>query len=310
MEVYTIMAAKHFAIKALLKSEIIRLPITSEDIKNYLIPKGWRFVAFNLDDEKSVELLNHYGLLDYAKIHKCFSYKKSVTRYVFYQKNLSEREKIQVFAHELGHIEMGHFSESGVLGYTPNGVLDDAQEEEANEFTIEFLAPSCILKKATVNTLEEIHKNTLLEGILLDHAYTNVNHTISITNDEETLISKFKGYILTRKSKATKTGLKHILPIVLIASVTLTLLFNINSQRQKKNYTTNLTEPATATALPTPTAIVPVPAVPSEVVITSSGEKYHKPDCIYVKNKTNTVSLSIEEAINMGYESCEVCDPE
>ena len=46
---------------------------------------------------------------------------------------------------------------------------------------------------------------------------------------------------------------------------------------------------------------------PSEVVITSAGTHYHIPDCYYVKYKTNTINLTITEAINTGKEPCEVC---
>lgn len=45
------------------------------------------------------------------------------------------------------------------------------------------------------------------------------------------------------------------------------------------------------------------------VVKTSSGEKYHKPDCRYVKNKTNISELTLEEGMNSGLEPCSICRP-
>ena len=45
----------------------------------------------------------------------------------------------------------------------------------------------------------------------------------------------------------------------------------------------------------------------SNIIITVSGTKYHKSDCFHIKNKTNTIELSIEEAVNAGYESCKDC---
>lgn len=44
-----------------------------------------------------------------------------------------------------------------------------------------------------------------------------------------------------------------------------------------------------------------------EVLVTKSGRKYHKPNCQYVEYKTNTISLSLDEAIRAGYEPCKVC---
>ncbi len=48
----------------------------------------------------------------------------------------------------------------------------------------------------------------------------------------------------------------------------------------------------------------------TSVVITKSGEKYHLPDCQYVRNNTNTINMSKEEALNAGYEPCAVCRPD
>lgn len=310
MEVYTIMAAKHFAIKALLKSEIDRLPIISLDIKKHLKSKGWEFVAFNLEDEKSVALLNRYGLLEFAKNHSGFSFMRDNIKLIFYRRDLTEEEKIQVFAHELGHIELEHFSKIGVLGYTPDGILNNAQENEANDFALEFQAPSCILKKAQFKTLDELHKNTLLNGCLLKQVYANIYSEESISTDEELLISKFKGYLLLHEKVHVKDKRKpvfgYVIPTAIIITVTMILLSNIPKQTKQENIKP-LPEITTFTQLETS---APQTQRENLVIITSSGKKYHKPTCMYVKDKTNTVSLSIEEAINMGYESCEVCDPE
>lgn len=43
---------------------------------------------------------------------------------------------------------------------------------------------------------------------------------------------------------------------------------------------------------------------------TKYSNKIHLPDCQYVKNKSNTVSLDYEEALNAELESCKVCKPD
>ena len=310
MEVYAIMAAKYFAIRTLLKSEIDRLPIISLDIKKHLKSKGWEFVAFNLDDEKSIALLNRYGLLKFAKNHSGFSFMRDNIKLIFYRHDLSEEEKIQVFAHELGHIELEHFSKIGVLGYTPDGILNNAQENEANDFALEFQAPSCILKKAQFKTLDELHKNTLLKGCLLKQVYANIYSEESISTDEELLISKFKGYLLLHEKVHVKDKRKpvfgYVIPTAIIITVTTILLSNIPKQTKQENIKP-LPEITTFTQVETS---APQTQRENLVIIKKKKKKYHKPTCMYVKDKTNTVSLSIEEAINMGYDPCEVCDPE
>lgn len=46
-----------------------------------------------------------------------------------------------------------------------------------------------------------------------------------------------------------------------------------------------------------------------KVVITQSGDKYHKPDCIYVESKNNTQEMTVQQAVALGKEPCSVCKP-
>jgi len=56
--------------------------------------------------------------------------------------------------------------------------------------------------------------------------------------------------------------------------------------------------------------IVDTAGNPSDVVvITASGDKYHRPDCVYVQNKTNTQELTREKAEALKKEPCAACRP-
>lgn len=44
-----------------------------------------------------------------------------------------------------------------------------------------------------------------------------------------------------------------------------------------------------------------------QVIVTSSGTRYHLPNCRYVKYKTNIIEKDINTAINAGYTPCKVC---
>ena len=46
-----------------------------------------------------------------------------------------------------------------------------------------------------------------------------------------------------------------------------------------------------------------------KVVVTRSGDKYHKPDCIYVESKNNTQEMTVQQAVALGKDPCSVCKP-
>lgn len=46
-----------------------------------------------------------------------------------------------------------------------------------------------------------------------------------------------------------------------------------------------------------------------QVVITASGDKYHLPDCQYVKDRANVTAVTVSEALRLGKEPCKVCQP-
>lgn len=47
-----------------------------------------------------------------------------------------------------------------------------------------------------------------------------------------------------------------------------------------------------------------------EYYITESGEKYHKADCIFVKDKTNVERLTEKDYYSGEYEACQICLPD
>lgn len=49
--------------------------------------------------------------------------------------------------------------------------------------------------------------------------------------------------------------------------------------------------------------------IAAEVLITASGDKYHLPDCQYVKDRANVTTVSLAEALRLGKEPCKVCRP-
>lgn len=52
-----------------------------------------------------------------------------------------------------------------------------------------------------------------------------------------------------------------------------------------------------------------ISAISSEdvVYVTRTGEKYHQSNCIYIEDKTDLTEMSIDEAVQKGYEECKIC---
>ena len=294
--------ARAFAEKTLIKAGIMRLPILSEHIQEYLEAEGWEFISYSLDDEKSLKLLNKLNLLDHAKHNPGFSYCNGDTRIIFYRNDLSEKEKVIVFAHELGHIKIGHLSSFGALGYDA-GFITKPQEDEANDFAVEFLAPTYILHQAHIKTEEEIQSYTLLNKKYSGRVLSNLQDKISVTGNEKRLSQLFKTYIANHTKHKAKRTARIAAPIVVIVSLTVMLSAFITNHNQEEDI-----KQVQTTAVPETTEErTQIDA--GNVYITTSGKKYHRPTCGFVKNKSNVLEISVEEAIKMGYKPCEVCNP-
>lgn len=308
-----------FAEKALINARISKLPIQSNDIQSYLESYGWKFAAYDLNHKRSLETLEKLNLLTIAQNNTAFTYISidGLSRLIFYRHDLSEKEKVLVFAHELGHIEIGH-SGIGALGYN-DGVVMKPQEEEANDFAVEFLAPTYVLRQIHANTIKDIQKYTLLDDTHCGAALSNLQNEELNTDDSNQIRILFSKYLEEIHKNRHKHNFSNILRyavpaaiIIILSALLIThqmapdkqLDENIN---QIQTITTN--EPVAQPTLPQATDTA-VADNSMEVLVTSSGKKYHLPDCRYVKNKTNVKSLSIEEVIKEGYEPCDVCTPD
>ena len=80
--------------------------------------QGYTIVEFNhISNNESVRtLVDSLGLQEYVSHSKGFTYADKNYRIVFIHEDLNEEEKTKVLAHENGHIYLGHFSSSQVIG--------------------------------------------------------------------------------------------------------------------------------------------------------------------------------------------------
>ena len=162
------MTAQYYAIQTLLQYNIKEFSILVDDIESILLDRGWIIKSYDINSSDYIDIFKRMGVLDIAKYSPAFSIKTDNNMILFYRNNLSNAGKRFALAHELGHDIMGHFSKHGILGFQENGLLDDNQEREANEFALEFLAPICVLSVNRISTVEDISMFSLLDKRFTD----------------------------------------------------------------------------------------------------------------------------------------------
>ena len=291
------MVAKYKAVTTLLENDVTQLPISLTQIENIIIKNGWSIIGYNLNSENHIKLLKQYDVSSIAKRTKAFTYKHKAEKIIFIRSNLSANDRRLLLAHELGHIVLGHMSDSSVLGYKPGGLIDEGQEDEANEFALEFLAPVCVLSKKHINTPQLISATTLLDDKRSRLVADEVQHHKKYTEYEEKLCDQFN------EIKEKNIKIKYIVVAIITAIILITATMTTGRKNNQPNIEqTQVIQEATPTPAP---QIMDI-----DVVVTKSGQKYHTLGCKHIKDKSNLIHMTINEAIQAGYEACEDCKPD
>lgn len=290
------MLSRYKAIISLLENGVTQLPITSIQVKNIIKKYGWDIVEYSLESNIHIKLLDKYNVLSIAERSKAFTVKSIDEQLVFIRAGLSANDRRLLLAHELGHIVLGHMSDCSVLGYTPAGLIDEGQEDEANEFALEFLAPTCILSQKRINTPQLISAATLLDDkrsrLVADEVRNHKKHT----DYEAKLCNQFN------EIKEKNIKIRYIVVAIITALILVTATITVNYKSQENIEQTQVIQEATPTSEP---QIMDI-----DVVVTKSGQKFHTPNCKHIKDKPNLIHMTINEAIQAGYEPCEDCKPD
>ena len=210
------------AVSMLLKNGINKLPLHYNDIEKMIFYEGYNVIAYGATKPEAMELLKRLDLESTAKNSNCFVYQKDDIKYLFYNNKLSEQQKTHLFAHELGHIVLGHVEDRGKLTEQDYGLAKDSQEQEANEFAVEFLAPTSVLKEAGIYTQPEIMTCT---GLSYEDAFIacgKVNSDNDFFMESDALCSQFSEYIYNYRNRKKK-GKGVIEKIVFVIAVILVM---------------------------------------------------------------------------------------
>lgn len=296
------MTTEFYALKTLLDQNITSFPIDWGVIKRILISEKWELVPFRNDETILRDLLP----LGFTEIPSsiAFSICLDGLKQIYFNENLSATERVAAVAHEIGHIKLEHITDTGILGKSTDSALNALQEQEANDFARELLAPVCILRNLGVKTISDIQKIT---NISTEDAHTQLGKIYEntfVTEEEMRLIRKFNRQILRLRLY------KHWKGILFVFFSSFLLLLSFmpaeNSIQEEVAF------PTTTTRLSLNTTSITVPSHDHNemVAVTKSGEKYHKPNCFYVKNKQHILFVTAQEAIQCGYTPCLVCCPD
>lgn len=289
---------KSLAYDFLMKSKINTLPITAEKLNAVLSDDGALLLAYS----EAKRILPGLPKETRLEVEKAMITNRGITivldkcTIILYADELSYGEKLLVIAHEIGHKYLEH-KRSGIYIYTGN--TNDPQEQEAQAFALYLLAPPCILRSVKERTFDKISQLTGLDRNTTAMVMRNLrSDNKDFTAQEKALRYQFRTYLKENNRMPMKKRLPNVIALTLITLAVLTLTVYINKTHSIKTESTEvIVSPAIQTLAPAQT-----------VRITSTGFKYHTPDCYHIADR-ETIEISKEDAIRTGKAPCLDCRP-
>ena len=125
----------------LLNHYINRLPLTLEELERIVHDMDWLLDTY----QEATDFISRAGIADFVKEHKAFATIYDGQAVILYDGQLPYSEKLQYICHEMGHIVLQHTTENGVIGLCDDTKRMVSQEEEADAFAAEMMAPTCVI---------------------------------------------------------------------------------------------------------------------------------------------------------------------
>lgn len=247
--------------------------------------------------ESNKELLEILKLTDKSKYYPSMSCSQGSKNYTFYRGTVSEQDLPFILTHEVGHIYMNHSK-------TNKGFHDtsDYKDEEANIFATYLLYPPKPKKNKLSTAITSSLLIIQLVIILALASCSILNHV-----PEENQIS-VQAQPLTETSSTYSNQPTYKLEQSNSGRISTPEVNNV-AQAPTVSEESNSSQPSTEQ----PPAEQPITVISDSsasvetVYVTTSGEKYHKPNCQYVKYKTNLTAYTISVAQEKRYVPCARC---
>lgn len=304
----------------LLNHYINRLPLTLEELERIAHDMDWLLDTY----QEATDFISRAGIADFVKEHKAFATIYDGQTVILYDGQLPYSEKLQYICHEMGHIVLQHTTENGVIGLCDDPQRMVAQEEEADAFAAEMMAPACVMHERGITDIESLIKTHLLSR---EQAVRHAENLARQPDTEEE--RKLCATINHREKRGTDKykAIGAVAFVIVSAFLTLSMLKSLIGVSLESGSSSQVVSLPAATSSANSsnssssswadsTTLPPIEetleessAEPSEnaVYVTTKGKKYHKPDCYHIAGKTNIIKLTIEEAEQSGYEPCKDC---
>ncbi len=115
--------------------------------------------------------------------------------------------KIQIICHEFGHIVLNHTTDENIIGLNRDSSVTAIQENEADNFATEMLAPACVMKSLGISSANELIKTGLLTSEQALAHIDNILSDLPLTKAEKLLCD---GMVLKQDSTPTREVKKRI----------------------------------------------------------------------------------------------------
>lgn len=282
-------------------------------------------------------IISSLDLVEYAKNHLAFTVSHNDMITICYDEKLPFSDRDFVIAHEIGHVVLRHTTDGYILGKSSDPVKENEQEKEADAFALSFLAPAPVFAEMKISIPSEISRITRLPVKKAEEAAIEVikEDLAKKTWLEIELIDTFRESIMKyappssplmqeeRKKTAKTPFWKNAIAVLLCSVLLSSVMFGtfLITQQKKQAATPNTYDssavlsnelsPSAASAPSTDlTEVIENDASLTIVYVTPSGDKYHLPDCQYVRGKDQLKEFTIAEAQEEGYQPCKVCKPD
>ncbi len=250
--------------------ELKRIINKYTDIKSNSIPIN----AFDIAQELNLRVKNRIeAKQDFADSTNPLDYSNGCLsvingEYVIYHDEKNPYKNFTV-AHELAHYMLHHEKDGA------------AQHKEANLLASALIAPRHLIIKSKIKSPRELSEKCQIPMEVAQNYW---------------IILEIK-----RHSKKLILGIAACCAV----AITGTSTFYFSQASTDKNEILPSPSPMAVTINTTIPSYEPVET--GIVYITSSGEKYHESDCIYLQHKDNIIGIPISKAKELGYEACKVC---
>lgn len=174
--------AKLKAYEILIKQQSFSFPIDPRKLKL----DSYNFVIISLQEYSQITNIPLEELTSNGSFNDGYTYFNNNTAYIFYNNDIeTEGRKMWTISHEIGHIVLEHTTQC------------EKNEQEANFFASQILAPQCVLKQLIKNGAKVTSNYLSSKFKISKEASENCINTLSKVIDNEKIVTEYDDIIIS-----------------------------------------------------------------------------------------------------------------